>query len=185
MYCMQKQEIQLNEISRFLLMHADDTVIFAHSEMEFNEIAWQLEWLLNIRKLDANTDKTKICVFERRKSMRNFNFKYRNIVLSFTFCYTGNFKISYTILAEQAMERTFCLYIYFVPMNSSTKLYIFDRMILSILLYGSEVISINVIRDLQKTEIKYCKVVLNENTLITNVADLFLLNYDEFQCQFC
>ena len=72
------------------------------------------------------------------KSMHNFNFKYRNTLLDIvdtfnylgiTYCYTGNFKTACKILAEHAMKGTFPMNHLFlsVPMNISTKLYIFDR----------------------------------------------------------
>ena len=43
-------------------------------------------------------------------------------------------------------------------------------MILPILLYGSEEISINDIRDLERIEIKYCEVILNAKTRTPNAA---------------
>ena len=63
--------------------------------LEMFVIVYCNKWKINI-----NTDKIKLCIFERRKSMRNFNFKYRNTVLyvvdtfnylGITFCCTGNF----------------------------------------------------------------------------------------------
>ena len=65
------------------------------------------------------------------------------------------------MLAEQAMKNTFSWYNIFLSfeMKISTKLYVFDIIILPIMSYGSEVININIIEDLETNiEIKFCKV---------------------------
>ena len=81
----------------FMLMHVDDTDRFVNSEMELQKQLDNLSDFCNEWEIHVNTDKTKTCLFSRRKSMRNFNFKCRNKVLeavdtfnhlAITFCYT-------------------------------------------------------------------------------------------------
>ena len=119
-------------------------------------------------------------VFERRKSMHNFNFKYRNTALDFvdTFNYLGII-FCYTVISKKLVKywlkrwwKVHYLYIIYFRLFQWTLAhnYIFDRMILPILLYSSEEISINDVRDLERIEIKYCKVILNAKTRTPNAA---------------
>ena len=69
--------------------------------------------------------------------------------LGITFYYTGKFRTAYKMLPQQALKSMFSLYnlVLSIEMNIGTKWYVFDRMILPILLYDLEVISINTIKD--------------------------------------
>ena len=46
-----------------------------------------------------------------------------------------------------------CALFLYIPMNISRKLYIFERMVVPIVLYGSEVYAIGIISDLKKDKI--------------------------------
>jgi hypothetical protein len=49
----------------FLLLYADDTVIFAESQQELQQILKLFEHYCNIWKLKVNVSKTKIVVFSK------------------------------------------------------------------------------------------------------------------------
>ena len=57
----------------FLLLYADDTVFFAESQQELQQILKLFEHYCNIWKLKVNISKTKIVVFSKKKSKQNFS----------------------------------------------------------------------------------------------------------------
>jgi hypothetical protein len=59
----------------FLLLYADDTVIFAESQQELQQILKLFEHYCNIWKLKVNIWKTKIVVFSKKKSNQNFSYE--------------------------------------------------------------------------------------------------------------
>jgi hypothetical protein len=59
----------------FLLLYADDTVIFAESQQELQQILKLFEHYCNIWKLKVNISKTKIVVFSKKKSNQNFSYE--------------------------------------------------------------------------------------------------------------
>ena len=54
-----------------LLLYADDTAIFSDSHQGLQKVLENLEVYCKIWKLTVNVDKTKVVVFERRKSKTN------------------------------------------------------------------------------------------------------------------
>ena len=74
--------------------------------------------------------KSKYVYLKEKQSLSNFSFKY-----TLHYNYTGNFKTTCKVLTGNEK------YIFFVcfSLNISTKLYVFDRMIIPMLLYSSEV----------------------------------------------
>jgi hypothetical protein len=59
----------------FLLLYADDTVIFAESQQELQRILKLFEHYCNIWKLKINVSKTKIVVISKKKSNQNFSYE--------------------------------------------------------------------------------------------------------------
>jgi hypothetical protein len=53
----------------FLLLYADDTVIFAESQQELQQILKLFEHYCNIWKLKVNISKKKIVVFSKKKKL--------------------------------------------------------------------------------------------------------------------
>ena len=176
----------IDDITLFMLMYADDTVLFSKSEIGLQILLNKLAVYCDKWDLVVNEKKTGVCVFESRKSQNVFRWSYKhtllNIVDQFTylgikFNYTGNFKLACKALSEQALKSVHSLYNLFssVSLNISTKLYIFDRMVVPILLYGSEVCAIGNICDLEKIEIQFYKTILNAKKRTPNDAILLEL----------
>ena len=71
-----------------LLLYADDTVISSDSRQGLQKALENLEVYCKIWKLTVNVDKTKVVVFERRKSKNNnFNFIGKKVDLVESFKY--------------------------------------------------------------------------------------------------
>ena len=128
-------------------------------------------------KIDVN--KTKVCVFEKRKQIRNCEFLINGekieIVDNFTylgikFTYTGNLSFSVKTLSEQALKASHSLLSVFdrVHLDIRTKLSLFDSMIVPILLYGSEIWGVYVYKEVDKLHIKFCKYILGVRKQTSN-----------------
>ena len=136
----------------FMLLYADDIVLFANSPDELQE---GLDLLFNYCKrwkLKINVAKTKIMVFRRGGILpRNlvfyydgepleivFKFKYLGVV----FTTGGSFSEAQNTLAGQAQTAIFKMNKYlnkFTYLSPRHKLELFDKLISPILNYGSEV----------------------------------------------
>ena len=133
--------------------------------------------------LEINVDKTKICVFESRKSKNTHKFfiegREIEIVDSFTylgikFYYTGSFNLAIRTLQEQALRAFGTLLQLFdrLPLDIKTKLSLFDSMVRPILLYGAEVWGIYKFKARDKLHIKFLKSLLGVKMQIPNYAVL-------------
>jgi hypothetical protein len=139
---------------------------------------YSVKWGLTI-----NVNKTKICVFEKRKQIRNFNWFIdgNSIEELDSFCYlgikfskNGNFALAVKCLADQALRAVNNLKGAFkrIPMDLKTKLEIFDHMIVPILLYGAEVWGIYGLKQIDKIQIKFYKYILGIHPKAMNMAVL-------------
>ena len=74
-----------------LLLYADDTVIFSDNHQGLQKALDNLEVYCKICKLTVNIDKTKVVVFERRKSKNKYNFYFngKKVDLVESFKYLG------------------------------------------------------------------------------------------------
>ena len=110
--------VSLNQLCIILLLFADDMVLFSKDPNELQLLLsklyrYSLEWGLKV-----NTAKTKILVFEKRRSNNDFQWTYNGEILEIveSFCYLG-FKFYYTgslepgvkALSDQALKATNCL----------------------------------------------------------------------------
>ena len=98
-----------------------------------------------------------------------------------SFCYlgikftrNGSFIEAISTLSDQALKALNGLYSMFsrVYMDVKTKLLLFDRMVLPILLYCAEVWGIYNIKDIEKIHIKFCKRILGLKSQTPNMAVL-------------
>ena len=62
----------VNYFQLFLLMYADDTVLFADTKPKLQSLLTCYEQYCKIWKLQVNTDKTKIVLFGKNYSKPNF-----------------------------------------------------------------------------------------------------------------
>ena len=137
-------------INMYVLLYADDTLVFAESPSELqcalNEISvYCKKWDLYVHKT-----KTKVVIFSRGKVKTKYNFKMGDMdvntdfeyeYLGVVFNFNGKFKKAITERITPARKAMFGLNAKAVSLQLPPDIQIdlFDKMILPICLYGSEV----------------------------------------------
>ena len=133
--------------------------------------------------LKINVAKTKICIFEKRKTLNRFvwsiNTDAVEIVGSFCylgikFNYNGSFVNAVKTLKDQALKAYNHLVSIFgrVKLDVKTKLLLFDSMIAPILMYGCEVWGIYDMKEVDKLHLRFCKHILGVRSQTSNAAVL-------------
>ena len=146
------QVIDVDMFKMFMLLYADDIVIFANSPDELQRCLDLLSNYCNIWKLTVNVSKTKVMVFRNGDILpRDLAFYYNGepleIVKEFkylglVFTTGGSFAAAQSALSGQAQKAIFKLnrYLYkFTYISPKHKLELFDKLIAPILNYSSEV----------------------------------------------
>lgn len=159
-------------IKLFILLYADDTVIFADTPEELQTALDVFEQYCATWKLTVNVSKTKIIIFSKRKSTRrvHFNIFEQNIeicdsytYLGLIFNYNGNFYKSRNKLVEQAQKALYALYYKVnnisIPIDLQLKL--FDSLVAPILTYSSEIWGFENKSNIEKIQLQFCKKILN------------------------
>ena len=173
--------VDINHICFFLLMFADDIVLFSKDPKELQTLLQKLHVYSSEWGLKVNTKKTKICVFENRKAARNQEWCYNGeklevvdwfCYLGMKFHYNGNLEPGVKALSDQALKAANNLLALFKRMSFDvrTKLKLFDSLVSPILLYGSEVWGIHEYDHVDKIHIKFCKSILGVRSQTTNYA---------------
>ena len=133
----------------YLLLYADDTVIFAESANELQAALNAMYLYCETWKLKVNTAKTNIVIFSKNRRGNTANFTFNNERLSVVedfqylgiiFSRKGNFHKNKYRLVKQARKAMFYV------LRKARKLYLpidillqlFDAMVAPILLYGAE-----------------------------------------------
>ena len=158
-----------NYFNMFLLMYADDTVLFAESKAKLQELLRYYEQYCNDWDLKINVDKTKIMVFGRsyRKPKVFLNQKEVEIVTRFkylgvTFSKNGRFINAIKDNIDKATRATYLLIRRcrqeLIPPECQIEL--FSKCIEPILLYGSELWGYENSAILEKFRLKYFKIIL-------------------------
>ena len=165
----------------FMLLYADDIVLFAKSAEELQEGLNLLHGYCIKWKLKINVNKTKIVVFRKGGILpRNLSFyydeqqleivnKFRYLGLVFTV--GGSFSEAQNTLAGQAQKAIFQLnkYLYkFTFLSPRHKLDLFDKLILPILNYGSEVWGFSQANAIERVHLQFCKRLLGEKKTTQN-----------------
>ena len=176
-------DTDLEFLTKYMILFADDLVLFTTSpvslQAQVNSILrYSEKWGLTI-----NFDKTKVCVFEKRKSKHDcdifINGRTVEIVDSFTylglkFYYTGSFIHAVRALNEQAQKAYHTLLKVFdkVSLDIKTKVSLFDSLVLPILLYGAEVWGVYSFKDIDKLHVRFLKYLLGVKQQTPNFAVL-------------
>ena len=113
----------LNEMKFFLILYADDQVVFAKSPETLQSLLFYIETYCNIWGLKINTAKTKMMIFERsRHTYYDFFINNTRIVIIESFKYldvtlfkNGNWHRSQKCIAKHA---PFALYNLFTVFNN-------------------------------------------------------------------
>ena len=170
-------------LSVFILLFADDIALFTTSpdslQKQLDAIhTYSCKWGLKI-----NVNKTKICIFEKRKSVCNFRWFINQDLIEVVneFCYlginlhyTGNLSKAVKILNEQALKAFNQLLSVFSRLNLDikTKLSLFDALVAPIILYGSEIWGVYNMQEVDKLNYKFCKIILGVRPQTSNAAVL-------------
>ena len=134
----------------FCLLYADDTLILAESAKDLQEALKGLHTYCNKWALNVNLDKTKVIIFSRGKVKKFKPFKFGDntidvvddyVYLGTTFNYNGTFNKAKSKQALQAKKATFSLITKIKQLNLTfeTSVELFERLIIPVLLYGSEI----------------------------------------------
>jgi len=165
--------VNLGILKVFLLLYADDIVLFAESETGLQKGLDLLEQYCTKWKLCVNVNKTKILIFKKGgQNRRNLKFYYKGntveIVNSLTylgivFTTGGSFSLTYDALSGQALKAIYKLksnLVKYPDISVNHRLDLFNKLIEPILSYGCEVWGLNNSVQIERIHIRYCKQVL-------------------------
>lgn len=176
-------ENDINELSLYLMLFADDIVLFTTDASSLQSQIDCIYRYSNDLGLKINVSKTKICIFEKRKKRRNIEWKINGNIIEIVdqFCYLGvrmyyNGNLSHAVkaLSDQGLQAMSSLSYLFQKLNFDveTKLSIFDKMVKPILTYCSEVWGVYNFKEVDKLHYKFCKRILGVKTQTPNLAVL-------------
>jgi hypothetical protein len=173
--------IDVDLFKLFLLLYADDICLVSNTEEDLQNGLNILYNYCERWKLTVNTDKSKVMVFKKGgRISRGTQFKYNNVHLDIVnkfsylgviFTCGGSFIETQKALAAQALKAIFKLksYIYkFTTLSVKHTLDLFDKLILPILLYGSEVTGVTNCNIIEKIHLNFCKQLLGVRTQTQN-----------------
>lgn len=162
-----------------ILMYADDTVLLSDSPAGLQTALNSLSEYCNFWKLKVNAAKTKIMVFQKRKSKTNASYFYNDeeveVVdtykyLGIVFSHTGSFYKTRKNLYEQGRKAMFSLLKNSRRLNLPVDVQfdLFDKTVTPVLLYGCEIWGFENTDILERLHLKFCKYVLGVNSSTTN-----------------
>ena len=156
----------------FILLYADDTVIFGESETDLQKALNVFQNYCDEWKLTVNISKTKIMIFSRGRQSKKFHFffnsteleivpdyKYLGIYLSRTYSYIKAKKH----IAEQANKALFSLLkkIRTLDLSFDLQITLFNKTVKPILLYGCEIWGHGNLDILERIQLKFLKHIFN------------------------
>ncbi len=162
----------VNRLMKILvLMYADDTVIMCDSEEEMRRVLLAFYSYSKKWKLTVNCSKTKIVVFNRGRSLLNYNFQFDGkdieIVdeykyLGITFNCNGRFRSGQLHLVEQAKKAMYSVIGTSRNLDLPVEIQLekYNSMVSPVQMYAAEVWGYNVIRDMELLHTKFLKHVL-------------------------
>ena len=136
--------VTIEELQIFLLLFADDTVIFSYTKEGLQILLNKLYEYCSKWGIVVNTDKTVVMIFKKGTRTENVELYYDNEILknvsNFTYLgvtlsFNGKFYQTQKSLSEQATKALFSLNSLFevLSLNISEKIKLFDSMVLPIL----------------------------------------------------
>lgn len=155
----------------FILFYADDTVIMAETAEDLQNALNEFYLYCSQWKLQVNTDKTKILIFSKgplpkhvfyynKVAIENVkDFKYLGIIFS----KTGSFAKSKKHLCEQAQKAMYSVIRKIRQFNLPVdcQFDFFDKIVVSVLLYGCEIWGYENIEVIERVHLKFLKYVFN------------------------
>ena len=170
-------------LSKYLILFADDIVLFTTCPQSLQEQLNNIHTYSNKWGLKINVNKTKVCIFEKRKQLHKEKFTINNevidivdnfVYLGIHFNSNGTMKTAIKTLSDQALKAYHNLLSLFdrIKLNIKMKLSLFDTMITPILLYGSEIWGAYDCKEIDKVHINFCKRLLGVSKSTPNLAVL-------------
>ena len=165
--------IDVDSFKFFLMLYADDIVLFGNTHEELQDNLNTLSDYCNRWRLVVNDLKTKVVIFRKGGTIpRNLEFVYQGnkieIVNKFSylgvvFTTGGSFANAQSTLSGQALKAIFKMnkYLYkFTSISVEHRIQLFDKLVTPILNYGSEVWGFQKADAIEKVHMKFCKSVL-------------------------
>ena len=167
------EDLDLEFIKIFLLMYADDIILFSETEDGLQNGLNILHDYFKKWKLTVNTQKTKVVVFRKGGILsRQTHFYYGDLEIDIVNKFTylgivlqsgGAFTEAHNALAGQALKSIFVLNKYvrkFVNFKPKHVLDLFDKLIKPILNYGAEVWGLSQAMPIERVHVQFCKKLL-------------------------
>ena len=155
-------------------------VLLANSRENLQRYMDSLKEYCDKWKLQTNADKTKVVIFSKQKVKVDYVFKLGDkeleIVdefkyLGVTFKYNGNFNNNLEVLKEQGTRAMYSVIKIArkrkLPINLQFDL--FDKLVMPVILYGSEIWGYKNLGTLEKLHLKFCKHVMSLKTATPDV----------------
>ena len=162
--------LDVNMIKLFMLLYADDIVLFAESAKDLQDGLDNLSVYCQTWKVKINPRKTKVVVFRNTNRNLTFTCNGDDIEIVNTFSYLGivfttggSFSSAVNTLAGQAQKALFQLnkYLYkFTFITPKHKIELFDKLIVPVLSYGCEVWGFMNSKALESIHLRYLKGIL-------------------------
>ena len=173
--------VDIGMLKLFLLLYADDIIIFANNAQELQTNLDILAEYCNRNRLIVNTGKTKIMFFRRGGILpRDIKFYYNDVELAIVnkfsylgivFTTGGSFSVCQETLAGQGMKAIFKLnrLLYnFTNITPKHRVELFDKLVTPILHYGCEVWGFCQAKQIERTHMMFCKQLLSVKTSTQN-----------------
>ena len=173
--------IMVYKKKHYVFLFPDDIEIFSTDKHSLQSQIYNVYLYSNTWGLTINVIKTKICDFKKRKTNHDFEWNINNEKIEEVdnFCYlgikfvkTGNLRVACKTLIEQASRAMNNLYFCFkkIPCDLKMKLSLFDKFVVPILLYASEVWGIYNYREIDSLHLKFLKRILGLRKQTINMA---------------
>ena len=179
-----KYGIQLHPdvVHIFLLLFADDIVLFSSSVPGLQKLILELEKYCDEYKLKVNRNKTKVVVFKRGGRLaKNEKWLYRGIQLEttnsykylgvfFSSCLSWRTHAKYACLqAQKVMIGVYKQLSVLGDLNILSYFKIFDAKIYPIISYGAEIWGLSHLQDIERVQLQACKKFLGVKDSTMNV----------------
>ena len=177
------RKISLSRLEVSMLLYADDLVLMSESTIGLQRQLNVLKDYCDLWQLKVNENKTKIVVFRRGGTLRNYEkwfyggsrletvtyFSYLGVYFSsvHSWSYNQKFRASKGTKALGIANKL----LYKMPNVSADVLWkIFDAKIKPVLHYGSEIWGTIEAPDIERVQTKFCKRILRINTRVPDIA---------------
>ena len=173
--------ITLNELQIFLLLFADDTVLFSETPEGLQLLLDKLHTYCTKWGITVNVDKTVAMIFKQGNRIDTHDFYYdgkllkkvgKFTYLGVTLSANGKFYQAQKSLSEQATKALFSLNSLFekVHLDLSEKFKLFDSMVMPILMYGAEAWGFHSAPEAERVYLKFLKRMLSVRPQTANAA---------------